>query len=361
MSQTLNITRIKIRKYRYGLSDIAGHGSAYSTVASLSVENFRKFLAFLDAKLHTKLLYYVTCYGSGINSELLYKDITSAIQKSYPFVIISQGLTDSIVYSFSNIQIEMQQEKLKIVTNMFFDSFVKEVTQENPNYKNILRNTSKQMLKENIAETTPQIKYPGLPWFSLLDDAHVVIIGSILSKHRKEPLYIGTFFARKYEQDREIYGILMYATNILFELIINTKNSTGNPPKIISMVHGDQVHHIKSISSQVYSTDQLIESFLKTPGTQKTFIIDTIQGANGTLKDVVILLTSVGNTVYWIRKEGNVFKTINNKRSFVTIGDIYKYKKLLCLIKPCSNISSLEVWDIFFKSLWKNINAWWVY
>jgi hypothetical protein len=118
------------------------------------------------------------------------------------------------------------------------------------------------------------------------------------------------------------------------------------------MVYGDQVHHIKSITSQVYSTEKLIESFLKTPGTQKTFIIDIIQGTNGTLRDVIILLTSAESTVYWRREEGNVFKTINNKRTFVTIGDIYKYKKLLCFTKPCSNISSLEVWNIFFKSLW---------
>ncbi len=106
------------------------------------------------------------------------------------------------------------------------------------NYKEIIKylNTSSE------SETTPQIKLPGLDWFSVINaDKNIVQIGSILaSKRGNRPLDIVKFFRN------EPRILLLYAPNIPFELIINSKNLQS----IVSMLPGNALHMIEKVTSK---------------------------------------------------------------------------------------------------------------
>src|SRR5207249_2149737 len=104
---------------------------------------------------------------------------------------------------------------------------------DSPNYQNLINYESRiQGAQRSVTTATPQVKYPGLPWFSIIDTDPIVSIGSILAKNRKAPLDIATFFPKKLsstkdssgktqitKQDREIFGILLYTNEIPFEII----------------------------------------------------------------------------------------------------------------------------------------------
>src|SRR4029078_7029332 len=72
-------------------------------------------------------------------------------------------------------------------------------------------------------QNIPQIRYPGLPWFSVFDNSIVASIGTVMAKTRTAPLDIATFFARQGQQQADPLALLLYAQDIPFQLIIDTK------------------------------------------------------------------------------------------------------------------------------------------
>lgn len=302
-----------------------GHGSLGTELASLSLTDFKELLSFLGTNINTKLLYYSTCYGAGTNSNLIYKDAEQAIEKTYSYTIITDSLIESTISSTSHMDIELKNETLSVVTNPFHKLFTLETTKDVPDYRNLMNYELKtKVSQQTITDATPQIKYPGLPWFSLVNSDPVVSIGSILAKNRTAPLNVATFFPKKLNlmtdssgktqvttQEREIFGILLYATKLPFEIIVNTKNNARTPPEIISMIPGDVTHHIKMISSPIYSLDALLESFTQIfkIGFHKTFIIDQLQAPDGVIKNVVIQLIPGQHAItYWTDQNSRIFK-----------------------------------------------------
>src|SRR6185312_3422580 len=70
----------------------------------------------------------------------------------------------------------------------------------------------------------PQIRFPDMPWFSVIDTTHTIVsIGSIVSQTRTDPLHVTSFFKRQKKKfESSLFGILLYTTEIPFELIIDT-------------------------------------------------------------------------------------------------------------------------------------------
>src|SRR4029079_6026535 len=133
-----------------------------------------------------------------------------------------------------------------------------------------------------------------------LDYTNVASIGSIMAKTRTSPLDITTFFAKKGEPAHPL-GILLYAKEVPFELVVNTKikvkdlsssfrkffnkflyfkskqTETCYVPLFVSMVPGDTIHFIKKISSLCNAADAIWNAFyLEGLAEHKTFIIDEI-------------------------------------------------------------------------------------
>lgn len=311
---------------------ISGHGYYGTGVAALLFAQFKQFLTFLEKKLNTALLYYVSCYAAGVNNKLLYEDAERGIDKTYSFAIITQALTDAAVI-MPFLSLKLIDGKLIPTTFIAYEEFIKKVTMPesiivDPHY-----------LKLSISGF-PQIKLPGLSWFSIIDSEKFCVINTILAKTRTAPLDIANFFAKKGTKATPL-GILLYASDLPFELIIDTKNETNLPPAIISMIPGKAMHHIKQISTTLYTLDDMLRSFLRISmlAPQKIFIIDTLKAVDSdgnpiVADDVTIHLTPQQNSVYYTHK-GTLFKIIQqNLAEKASEADKTKYIQLLEISQP---------------------------
>ena len=212
---------------------------------------------------------YDSCYAAGVETENLYKDVEAAINRTYSFAIITSAITD-VPTRAHVIDAYLEKGKLIIRTVADYASFLQQVTtSETIDFSKVVP------LIVDVVANIPQIKFPSLPWFSVLDRNKVVSIGSILAKTRTRPLDIATFFAPKKGMKANPLGILLYAQDIPFELIINTP---FHHPKIISMIPGDTIHHIKKISSTNAAINDILNGFFIDAALHKIFIIEEITG-----------------------------------------------------------------------------------
>lgn len=232
-----------------------GHGSMGSSIVGISLEGFKVFLEFLENRVATTLLIYSSCYAAGTNEELIYKDVQAPIgKKTFPFAIITEAITDSIIEKFSVSIIG-----LDIFSSSYhFNVFTKKVMQSDIfNYEKLAKSVlfSVPSAKEISWGNVAQIKLPGLEWFSVLtSQKEVVSIGSTLAKTRdpEKPLNIQTFFKT------DPRALLLHAHTIPFELIINSLRFDV----IISMIPGKAVHKIKAISS-TRPFNEVLDWFMK--------------------------------------------------------------------------------------------------
>ena len=267
---------------------IDGHGYTDAVITGLSVEDFKHLLEFLE-HVPTAFFMYVSCYAGGKNIELLYKDAMAGIDKTYDFPIVTDALTDAPTYG-THYKIILEQNKLTAKPSFDFNCFVQQVEAgEDINYEAAVRCVTHEKTDINAR---PQIRFPGLPWFSILDMNRVASIGSVFAKARTAPLNIATFFAKK-GTTANPEGILLYAYDIPFELIINTTKSkkidkkTGQPspeacyvPTFVSMIPKDAVHHIKKISSSCNTIDKILSAFyIDKLFWHKIFIIDEVNAS----------------------------------------------------------------------------------
>lgn len=308
-----------------------GHGSMHNSIMHVSLPQFKMFLDFAEHAITTRLVVYTSCYAAGTNAHQLYKDAKSGIAQTYSFAIITMALTDAEVW-LGNITLEACNGAYVATSGMDYAGFLQEVIQPGViNYAQAAQKlTSRFMPKQ--ARNVAQIKYAGLPWFSVMDQTNVVAIGSILAKAHTGPLDIATFFGSQKTGPADPYAILVYAHDIPFELVVNTKvghrkvgqvlvgtktvwRQQGAPyvPTFVSMVPGDVVHHIKKISSTMNTVEDIMHSFFMVSlASHKIFIIDAIEApwgaalrafagnACGSVADVVIDHMPGQFTVYFV-------------------------------------------------------------
>lgn len=67
---------------------INGHGDMNKRIVGLKLEDFSKLLDFLENKINTKLLVYTSRYAAGLNTEKIYNESKSRIQKTYSFQML---------------------------------------------------------------------------------------------------------------------------------------------------------------------------------------------------------------------------------------------------------------------------------
>lgn len=252
-----------------------GHGMIGQTICGLPFEQFSVFLDSLE-QIKTKLLMYLSCYAAGTNTELIYTDVRSGAKKTYSFAIVTYALTDAPVTTAYGVA----SRDGEIMFTPDFVQFMQAAKLLDASYKDILSSIN----VVNIAGV-PQIKYPGLTWFSVFDRSKVAPIGSILAKTRTEPLHMATFFAEKRGGESAApMGILLYADTIPFEIVVDTERYEPEPneyvhyvPTFVSMIPGNAVHFLKKISSRFSDLEEILHAFY-IPDLQprKVFIIDEI-------------------------------------------------------------------------------------
>lgn len=264
---------------------MTGHGMVHSYIAGIPIQDFKQFLAFIEKKINMTLLYYESCYAAGLNNAVIYKDSKQALYKTYPFIIITQALTDVVVRT-SILEIDIEDGVLKLENLADYTGLFKEMTNKDyVDYYKVGMLLSPEMDYSfkliplgYLGSLLPQVKLPGVEWFSVIEAEKGVSIGNVMAKHRKRPLHIATYFAKKGQKANPL-AILLYAANIPFELIINTENL----PSIVSMIPGKAEHTIKKISSQTKTVDAILNSFFEIMSyydPTKSFKIDEITALN---------------------------------------------------------------------------------
>lgn len=292
---------------------IDGHGGLNDSIVYLSIDQFKQFLHFLESKIKVQLLVVSSCYVAGTNVKNVYGEIKLGTQQPNSFPIIIQGLND--VETFSSFpECDMKDWNLshaislKISKN--FVDFFQQANKQESNYREIIKPL---MLYNKHITNEPQIKMPGIEWFSVMDvDNKIVSIGTLLAKTRdpQKVLDIVSFF-KKHPKI-----ILLYTDNLPFELKIDLDTLKA----IVSMVslptEGDLtliINRIKKISSEKHAAVDIVKLFklvMYTNGTQ-WFFIDEIH-ASDIWKDVVINGTSkIGMNAYF--KDNNVLYKLNFK------------------------------------------------
>lgn len=280
---------------------ISGHGLIYNSIVSLSIDQFKKFLNFLETKINTKMLVYNSCFASGVNNELIYKDLESVIQKTYPFAIVTQSLTDTettvrLIELMSN---KPGQKEFGVFTN--FKLFLNKINNADAiDYED----TIKDILSTSGIHNIPQIKLPNLPWFSILSvNNEIVSIGNVMSKSRTKPLNISTYFAKKSNQANP-KGILLFTNNIPFEIILNQNQL----PVFVSMIPGPLMHYIKQITfKNNFSTITRLGELFSISGLRvhKSYLISEIN-MNDLFKyeNVIIDVYNQKGVLYYTSKDG---------------------------------------------------------
>ena len=261
---------------------VTGHGEYQRSIVGVSIDKFGQILNFLTQKIHCVLFIYSSCYAAGSNAVTAYNENKSLITKSLPFAIITQAITDAPTLA-TLPKVELKDGALKISSgHLNFAEFFKLVsrTDEPHDYLRLMKTLSsaRELSGVDLANI-PQIRVPGTEWFSVLaSPKEIVGIGSILSKARDahRPLNLVSYFKT------DPKAVLLYAANLPFELILDSKNIES----IISMIPGDATHVIDKISAPNKSITDIINLFMTIEGiaAEKIFYIKDING----IKDVII-------------------------------------------------------------------------
>jgi hypothetical protein len=319
---------------------MGGHGSRQGSIVGLALQQFKRCLDFFEEKINIKLLYYSSCHAAGLNAETLYKNDKTAIYRTYPFAIITQALTDATTKSIA-FSMYVQADKLHMKMPHEFIDFAKMVTTSDVIDYRALAEPFLPNVQTNGLGSLPQIKFPGLPWFSVIDTDKVIVIGSIMAKSRTVPLDIATFF-QKNSTSADPLGILLYASHVPFELVVDTKKV----PTFISMIPGDAVHRIKKISSTVHTADDILNHFyVEGLAPHKVFVIDnieapfsvsmrdieTVEGA--ALQDILVDVTGEHVVIYFTYDD-EVYRVVGhitekNPPRRVSVEKEQKYRSLL--------------------------------
>ena len=273
---------------------IDGHGDINKSIAHLTLDEFKIFLNFLEKEIITWLLVIFSCYAAGVNAHKIYGELKLGTQQYYSFPIIIQGLNDSATAS-SSVSINWPTWKyskfLHLDMGINFTDFLEKAKKlEGNNYNEVIK-----PLRSSFIVNTPQIKLPGIEWFSLMEvDKNVVSIGSILAKTRDSQTPLNLI-------KQKPKAILLYTDNIPFELKIDLDGLGG----IFSMVSSGPmhdkpefvIHRIKKIFIGRFDSFMLLLNRIKFEGS-KWFFIDEVETHNNIYKNVLIFLVEGEPSVF---------------------------------------------------------------
>lgn len=234
---------------------LAGHGYVEKPeVAGLTIAHFKKLLNFLETEIFTNFFVYSSCFSAGINLELIYKKtLSDPLYKGHSFAIAFEGIIELTTFAAKGIKLEnltsahidattKKIQSMGVEEEPLFDRFVEFTTTEPLAYEKALF----AVFRKKTAEYMPQIKFPGIPFFKIIDiDRKLCRIGSILASSRnpEKPLSIEEFFGKKSKADSFYIGL--ETPYIPFPIIFDSDKISG----IISMIPDDAVHVMESANA----------------------------------------------------------------------------------------------------------------
>ncbi len=248
-----------------------GHGLINDSIAGLQISDFKKFLAFLEKKINTKILLYNSCYCGGINKIKAFEEQAndkSMIQRNYPFPIIALSPTDANASMTSKYPIDFDR-LFSSLTNVKFVM---------PDYYTILidalflkSHSSSPENPEIVVGNFPQIRLPGTEWFSIAG------INRIAINKNDEYLVISEVMGKTREKELKIKktakAIFLYTPIIPFKLTIP---KTKAQMRMVCM-DASNAYHFSEIDAPDLTFIDLCKIFAPLSDNKDiTFYIDTL-------------------------------------------------------------------------------------
>ena len=243
---------------------IIGHGETEKSIIGISLAKFKLFLDFLRG-IKVKLLYYISCFAAGKNTEILFMEKKDT-HATYDFPIVTNAIHDDIIIG-------------RFKENIFtcFEQATKGYDIDYAKASSCTRDGIEIFEEKGAA----QIRPAGLPYFFVLQrgsSANAFSITDVMAKTRKEPLKI----------TGNPVVIAFKAEVIPFKIVINTKKEDelfgGQEyymPLFASLLLGKSSHYIEEIETSVGYPHEILKAFLgKYVINKKLFFIKKI-----TLKD----------------------------------------------------------------------------
>ncbi len=146
-----------------------GHGLAGKTVAGMTTASFTSVLDFLNFGIHTRSLFYISCYSGGTNLEKAYRYTTHMDEKehkNFNFMIIVLNAFETVTFTGLSSQgmIDYFQMLNAYITNQNPPSLLQVV-------KNISGDESvkSSFSKEKKELQLPVVRFPHTQWFNIVE------------------------------------------------------------------------------------------------------------------------------------------------------------------------------------------------
>ncbi len=257
---------------------LAFHGAPSGTPEATFLQSrLTNFMTFLNTKITTEFLFYASCYGGGQNLELVKQSLEQLAKPNKPTFITAVGaLTDAIMQGVAITPALFSKTEATLNFNppLSFTAFFDKLnTFFNRGSLKTLQETLQAVTFTKFADTynTPTIIFPGNVRFNaLLVDKETTLINNVFVKvHEIEKKEIIV---------RDKTAILLAAPAVTVPLkIVSTQQVV---PSFISILPGNAVHTLDTITASSFSLAALLQSFFSKIVAKKEFIIQTVSCTN---------------------------------------------------------------------------------
>lgn len=266
-------------------------------INSLSINEFRDVLKFLNNKIETAFVYYSSCYSAGPHLIEPYLENGKPLKLKYtvmtgtpaenialqqiPFINIPPYFTEKhgSLYEPTDIsQIDIANKKLSMITPLKFDNFFKLLRKGiHNNFKNLILlpyslnphvDQFGKILPERIANI-PLVRVANSDHFQPIPNDNSAVI--IDKTNDSKSITINK------------NATLIYSDYISAEVTLNKLEADKEIPKLVSMIPGFALHTFEKMSSSTLSLKEIVNSFLTFPelGSSKIFWIKKLKCLNG--------------------------------------------------------------------------------
>lgn len=291
-----------------------------STIAGMSMPDFRKFIQFLNNRIVTSILVYISCSAGGQNFIDPYKEITSGNILDLKFTVVTTSSTEAIVSLYSKLTQDTPGVIIKKAIDKgsysaFFNAMhapkdpvekiVSLLIQVPHNASGAITNFS----------TLPSIRTPHSSWVTVpTDNKNMFVLTKVKTiAQGNRPLTI---------KDKQVLFIV--PQEIAFELSLPSTQF----PAIISQQAGSAYHYFAKINTQASFADVAKGFFPVEMTSSKLFYIKELVCANGTYTDVLFFVnTPLQEAEGIVISEGGSSIQVSSQEILLNNGAIYTDNK----------------------------------
>jgi hypothetical protein len=276
------------------LNQMAAQIAQVGHIAGMGMSDFKQFLAFLNNRIVTSILVYISCSSGGQNFVDPYKETTSGNIIDLKYAVVTASVTEAIVTTGSKIQIATRTTTSSTGTKT--ETTVTKIgdIKSYSDFFTALHNPQKPIDQivallinipykgsgdiENLS-LLPSIRTPHSSWITVpTDNTYMLAITKTKALAQGEkPLTIN---------NKQV--ILVAPQELFFELKIPSTKF----PAMISQTPGLAYHYFTKISTQA-PLNEVIKGFLPLQMTSsKLFYIQELVCASGTYTDVMIFVNA---------------------------------------------------------------------